>query len=160
MKQGFVEHTGESESVEWYTPPEIFETLDLVFDLDPASPNNQPVYLPAINWYTKEDDGLKQDWYGKVWLNPPYTRNEMGLWLQKFIDNGNGVALLFARSDTKWFHEYIPQMDSVLFKKGRVKFLLDGVGKGSAQAPSILCAMGKECSDAIKKFDGMYFDIK
>ena len=61
-----------------------------------------------------------------MWLNPPYTRNEMGLWLEKFIDNGNGVALLFNRSDTKWFHDWIVKADAILFKKGRVKFQLNG----------------------------------
>ena len=42
MKQGFIEHTGNSDSVEWWTPPEIFETLGLEFDLDPACPKTKP----------------------------------------------------------------------------------------------------------------------
>ena len=78
MRQGFVEHSGESDSVEWYTPPNIFETLNLEFDLDPASPENKPEYIPVKSWYSIKDNGLEKDWYGRVWLNPPYSRKEMG----------------------------------------------------------------------------------
>ena len=159
MKQGFIEHTGNSDSVEWWTPPEIFETLGLEFDLDPACPKTKPGYIPTKHWYSEEDNGLEKEWFGRVWLNPPYTRNEMGLWLEKFIDNGDGVALLFNRSDTKWFHNWIVKADAILFKKGRVKFLLNGEGKGSSQAPSIFIALGNECVEAIKNFDGLFVDL-
>jgi hypothetical protein len=140
MRQGFVEHSGESDSVEWYTPPDIFETLNLEFDLDPASPENKPEYIPVKSWYSIKDNGLEKDWYGRVWLNPPYSRKEMGLWLEKFINHGNGIA--------------------ILFKKGRIKFLLNGKRKAFPSAPSIFLAMGEECCNAIKKFEGLYVDLK
>ena len=160
MRQGFVEHSGESDSVEWYTPPNIFETLNLEFDLDPASPENKPEYIPVKNWYSIKDNGLEKDWYGRVWLNPPYSRKEMGLWLEKFINHGNGISLLFNRSDTKWFHQWAIKSDAILFKKGRIKFLLNGKRKAFPSAPSIFLAMGEECCNAIKKFEGLYVDLK
>ena len=84
----------------------------------------------------------------------------MGLWLEKFINHGNGIALLFNRSDTKWFHQWAIKSDAILFKKGRIKFLLNGEGKGSSQAPSIFLAMGEVCCNAIKKFEGLYVDLR
>ena len=80
--------------------------------------------------------------------------------LEKFINHGNGISLLFNRSDTKWFHQWAIKSDAILFKKGRIKFLLNGEGKGSSQAPSIFLAMGEECCNAIKKFEGLYVDLR
>tara|TARA_Y100001963_G_scaffold48485_1_gene68139 strand:+ start:123 stop:680 length:558 start_codon:yes stop_codon:yes gene_type:complete len=160
LQSGFVEHFGSSGGIEWWTPKEIIDTLGLEFDLDPATSEDANKIIGAKHIYTKEDNGLDQDWFGRVWLNPPYTRNEMSLWLEKFVNNKEGVALLFNRSDTKWWHDWIPKTDAILFKKGRVKFLLNGEDKGSSQAPSILVAMGNECVEAIKNFEGLFVDLR
>lgn len=57
---------------EWYTPKEIIDALG-EFDLDPCAPVS-PLYKTASIMYNKNDDGLKQEWKGRVWLNPPYSR--------------------------------------------------------------------------------------
>lgn len=80
------------------------------------------------------DDGLSKDWTGEiVWMNPPYGRN-VGKWIEKLSKN-KGVALLPARTDTRWFHDYINLKATIRFLRGRVKF--DG-GQNSAPFPSMI----------------------
>jgi DNA N-6-adenine-methyltransferase (Dam) len=63
----------DNSSVEWFTPPEIFEAMETVFDLDVASPGANVVpWIPARSHLTRSEDGLKQRWRGYVWMNPPY----------------------------------------------------------------------------------------
>lgn len=127
---------------EWLTPPHIVEALG-VFDLDPCSPINRP-WDTALRHLTIEDDGLRQPWEGRVWLNPPYGK-EAAKWLEKLADHGNGIALVFARTETRTFVEQIwKRADALLFLAGRVKFhRVDGsVGKQNSGAPSVLAAYG------------------
>lgn len=119
------------QSDEWYTPPEIFDALGLTFDLDPCSPGPHH-WVPARKVYTKADDGLAQPWNGVVWMNPPFGgRNGQVPWLRKFFDHGNGIALVAARTSASWFHEWAVRADTMLFPRGKTKFVRpDGsVGK-------------------------------
>ncbi len=91
----------------WSTPQDFFDKLDEEFDftLDPcATPENAkcPIY------FTKDDDGLEQDWSGeRVFMNPPYGR-EIGKWVKKaYESNTLVVCLLPARTDTRWWHDYV-----------------------------------------------------
>lgn len=112
----------EHKSVEWYTPPWIFEALGLQFDLDPAHPHDMACAVPCKAHYTVFDDGLKQPWHGRVWLNPPY-----GLltpfWMARMVDHGNGIALCFSRTDATWCQEAMRAAHATLFLSGRVDFL-------------------------------------
>ena len=72
-KNGFTHDNVDNLSVDWYTPPHIFDGLG-IFDLDPASPVGGVAWIPALQYYTLEDDGLTSDWFGRVWLNPPYGK--------------------------------------------------------------------------------------
>ena len=110
----------ENTKVEWLTPPELVKRLG-IFDLDPCSPINPP-FVHANNNFTTLDDGLKKDWLGRVYLNPPYGRG-MERWLEKLKYHGNGIALIFARTETKCFFEHIwNDADAILFVKGRIRF--------------------------------------
>ena len=91
-------------TVEWLTPPELVIKLG-EFDLDPCSPINPP-FLHAKNNFTKLDDGLSKEWFGRVYLNPPYGRG-MELWMEKLKHHGNGIALIYARTETKYFFEHL-----------------------------------------------------
>lgn len=132
-KEGFAHESQQALSVDWYTPPWIFETMGLNFDLDPCAPNGGVPWIPADYYYTEEDDGLNSEWEGRVWLNPPYGK-DTPRWLARMHEHRNGVAIVFSRTDCKWFFDYVMQSDAILFLRGRVKFV-DGLGATSASEP-------------------------
>lgn len=104
----------------WFTPPEIVKALGK-FDLDPCTSVNRP-WDTADSHYTIEDDGLSKPWLGRVWCNPPYGY-ETEKWGKKMAEHKMGVLLIFARPDTKVFHNIIfPLADGILFTKGRISF--------------------------------------
>ena len=148
-----------SSSNEWYTPKSVFDELNVSFDLDPAS-SDKVKNVPTKKYFTINENGLKQNWKGFVWLNPPYSRN-MEPWLNKFIEHKNGVMLLFARTDTKWFHNIVCKADAILFKKGRVAFELEGQdGKGKAIDRNMFIACGNKGIEAIKNIEGLFVDLR
>lgn len=141
------------QSNEWYTPPEILIALGLMFDLDPASPQWGPVpWMPARKFYTKDDDGLTQPWADLVWLNPPYGQ-ETGLWLARLASHGHGVALVPARTDTRWFHESGILADAFCFLKGRPHFYRpDGTrAPFNSGAPIMLLGYGDTAAHAVER---------
>ena len=87
-------------SDDYYTPKWVFDALDLKFDLDVASPPGGPPFVPCKRYFTKEDDGLAQDWFGRVWMNPPFSKTQP--WIERFLEHGNGVALV-PSSNGAWF---------------------------------------------------------
>lgn len=109
-------------SVEWYTPKWIFDTLGISFDLDPSSPHDMESFVPANTKYTIFDDGLKKPWVGSVWLNPPYGKHTP-TWMGRMSDHGNGIALVFSRTDAMWCQEAMRTCDAMLFISGRVEFV-------------------------------------
>jgi hypothetical protein len=144
------------ETDEWLTPPEIIAALG-PFDLDPATPRTMP-WATAARRYTIDDDGLAQPWEGRVWLNPPYGRTASD-WLDRLADHGDGIALIFARTDTIWFADTVwRRADAVLFVKGRLRFYrTDGQqitrersGGAGAGAPSVLVAYGDRNVEALR----------
>lgn len=100
--------------------------------------------------YTKEYDGLSMPWEGRVWLNPPYGRQTF-LWMEKLAKHGDGIAIIFARTETRGFHEWIwNKADGLFFFKGRISFCrVDGTRSGPANAPSCLVAYGRKNVDAL-----------
>ena len=127
---------------EWLTPPEIIEALGS-FDLDPCAPRIRP-WDTAARHFTILDDGLAQPWSGRVWLNPPYGR-ETGRWLARLADHGNGIALIFARTETDmFFREGWKKARAMLFLRGRLHFHHVNGSRAPANsgAPSVLIAYG------------------
>lgn len=146
---------------EWLTPPEIIKSLG-EFDLDPCSPINRP-WRTAKNHYTKIDDGLSKEWFGRVWLNPPYNRL-IEHWMQKMADHQNGIALIFARTETKFFqHHVFNSASSILFLEGRIYFYNNLGIKASfnSGAPSVLISYGKQNAEYLRNCNlkGKYFLI-
>lgn len=127
----------------WLTPPEIISKLG-EFDLDPcAAPSPRP-WDTAINHISLPDDGLTAEWHGRVWCNPPFG-NHATLWLERMAEHGNGIALVFARTETRMFQEHVwPHAHAVLFVAGRPHFHLpDGArAKGNSGGPICLIAYG------------------
>lgn len=136
----------------WLTPPEILRVLG-PFDLDPcAAPEPRP-WPTAATHYTRSDDGLLKPWRGRIWLNPPYgTPTVIGPWLGRMADHDDGIALIFARTETSLFHETIWQRaTAILFLRGRLFFHRpDGSRAASnAGAPSCLVAYGAPNATAL-----------
>lgn len=142
----------QGESDEWYTPPEIFKAIGLRFDLDVASPGLGH-WVPAKKVFTLKDDGLKSEWSGLVFMNPPFGgRNGQVPWLEKFIEHGNGIAIVAARTSSKWFQDLVPKCDAVLFPRGKTKFHKpDGsIGK-SPGSGVVIISMGEKATGALEK---------
>ena len=118
----------------WATPQDFFDKYNKIynFELDVcASPEN----AKCERYFTKEDDGLKQEWRGVCWMNPPYGRDIIK-WMKKAYESSilgaTVVCLVPARTDTKWWH-YYAMKGEVEFIKGRLKF---GNAKTNAPFPS------------------------
>jgi len=138
------------------TPRHILEPLG-AFDLDPCASDPAPWPCARVN-LTEADDGLKRDWFGRVWLNPPFDRRSIGYWLSKMADHGNGIALTHARTDTAWFFKNIwNRASGLLFLRGRVIFHKpDGsqqttlAGRvANSGAPVVLAAYGMQDMDVL-----------
>lgn len=133
----------------WETPQELFDQMDAEFhfNLDVCA---LPENAKCAAYYTPEQDGLKQPWYGRCWCNPPYGRN-IGEWVRRAhlaACAGNLVVMLLpARTDTRWFHDYIYQNKNaeIRFIKGRLKF--GGGAKNSAPFPSMIVVFGGDHHD-------------
>jgi hypothetical protein len=141
-----VSHKGVTNT--WLTPQYFFEELG-EFDLDPcAAPQPRPFATAKKMIAECEGDGLAADWFGRVWLNPPYGEH-CYLWLDKLERHGNGIALIFGRTDTSWLQPILSR-NSVFFLAGRVSFLRpDGSRGKNAGAPSILIPFGRRNVGAI-----------
>lgn len=145
--------TSPHKSVEWYTPKWIFDALELEFDLDPCSPHDMESAVPAKTKYTVFDNGLSKPWFGRVWLNPPYGP-DVATWIRRMIAHGDGIALVFSRTDAKWFQEAMLSANSMLLISGRIEFI---PGKENAHkksrcgAGTAMFSFGRECSDAMNR---------
>ena len=128
-----------SETDQWATPDDFFETLNKEFDfnLDPcADETNHKCEM----FFTSAQNGLLQNWGGyRVFCNPPYGK-EIGKWVKKSFEEGHKentlvCMLIPARTDTKYFHNYILHRAENRFIPGRLKF---GGSKNAAPFPSML----------------------
>lgn len=140
-------------SVEWYTPAWVFDALGLTFDLDPSSPHDMETAVPAATKYTVFDDGLKKPWFGRVWLNPPYGAST-GQWMRRMAEHGNGVALVFSRTDATWCQLAMQSATAMLFVAGRIEFVPGNENKhkkARCGAGTVLFAWGDKCADALMK---------
>jgi len=160
-KLGFTHDNIKNKSIEWYTPEWIFKELGLSFDLDPCHAVIKIPWIPVKHTYNINDDGLRKNWRGNVWLNPPYGKYTKA-WLSKLDSHGNGVALVFSRTDCKWFHDICTNANAILFLKGRVKFVdgLGSSGSSGAGCGSMLIAWGEENSLALSRMSHLGFFVK
>lgn len=164
---------------EWLTPPELLAALG-PFDLDPCAPVNRPWDMAARH-FTAEDDAFRQDWGGpsvRKFMNPPYQEPEQACgrncakkrcpdrghhvnryvpgtadWMKRLADEGNGVALVFARTETGIFFPHVWQKaDAIFFFDSRLTFYhVDGtLSERDSGAPSCLVAYGPENAEAIR----------
>lgn len=155
-------------SCDWLTPPEIVRELG-PFDLDPCASCSQAHYEGGSQGigatrYCKCDDGLSKPWTGFVWMNPPYGMG-IGRWMARMARHGRGIALVFARTETAWFQEYVlRKADGVFFVAGRIRFYRpDGTaGKYTGGAPSCFVAYGGSAAKRLRHFQmkGEYVSLR
>lgn len=116
---------------EWYTPQKYIEMARTVLgyiDLDPASSKIANEIVKADRYFTAEENGLSQVWYGKVWMNPPYSKELIGEFTKKFTDEyeaGNiidGIVLVNNATETAWFTDMIRSASAVVFPRGRILY--------------------------------------
>lgn len=141
-------HSAAAKSTTWLTPMHILKPLG-PFDLDPCGREDWPT---ATTRYCLPQDGLALPWFGRVWLNPPYSANVIGTWLERLADHGRGIAMIFARTDTEAFFSGVwERAHACLFLRGRVYFHhADGtVAKDNGGAPSVLIGYGAQEIDAL-----------
>lgn len=127
-----------SNTPEWSTPKDLFDKLnkEFNFNLDPCATKDN---AKCKEFYTKEDDGLSKNWnFKNVFCNPPYGK-VLSDWVKKSSECRGGVVVMLipARTDTRYFHQYIYNQVGVeiRFIKGRLKF---GDSKNSAPFPSMI----------------------
>lgn len=133
----------------WLTPPWIFNLLG-DFDTDPCVPENMP-WKTAKRMITEKECGLKTEWKGRVFMNPPYSKNSE--FAEKFMKHGNGISLVFARTETGWFQKYY-NADAFLFLPKRLHFhKINGErARGNSGAPTVLVAVGDDNVKALSEF--------
>lgn len=139
-----------SNSEEWGTPQGLFDRLNEEFNFTIdicASKEN----AKCPKYYTKEEDALKKEWGGVIWMNPPYGR-QIENWVKKAKETARQgkatvVCLLPARTDTAWWHDYAMKANEIRLIRGRLKF---GDGKGSAPFPSAIVVFKKGLASKVQ----------
>lgn len=121
----------------WSTPQDFFNKLnqEFNFELDVCATHEN---AKCDRYFTKEQDGLTQEWTGVIWMNPPYGR-EIKKWMKKAFESSLSgatvVCLIPARTDTQWWHNYVTRANDIRFVKGWLKF---GNSKNAAPFPSAI----------------------
>jgi len=135
-------------SDEWYTPKSVFDGLGLTFDLDVCSPRGGTGLVPALESYCQEEDGLTSPWFGRVWMNPPYSKPSP--WIDKWLAHGNGVALL-PMAKSRWFNDLMDTDVHFTLLPSNFKFVSPEGKPISLMMGSMLWAIGDDNAEAIAK---------
>ena len=146
---GAYETAGQSD--DWMTPRYIFEALGETFDLDVAAPPEGPRHVPAKLWLWSGGEIAR--WHGFVWMNPPFGhQRHKRIWLKRFFEHGNGIALLPDRTSAPWFQEFAPLADAILWVSPKIKFERpDGSRGESPGTGTALFAAGDRAVAALRR---------
>jgi hypothetical protein len=137
------------DSQDWITPPSIINDLG-PFDLDPCASVTQP--WPCAE-HSIAEDGLHAEWFGLVWLNPPFHRYEVGRWIEKLAQHPHGgIALVHARTEAEWFEPIWKHASAIGFLKDRLYFHYPDGRRAEANsgAPAVLAAFGVDASRRLR----------
>jgi phage N-6-adenine-methyltransferase len=115
----------------WSTDPAFFAALhaEFHFTLDACAIAENAT---CDHYFSPEQDGLLQEWSGVVWCNPPYSA--VAQWMAKAYEASKAgatvVCLVYAKTDTRWWHTYCLPYAEIRYLPGRLKF-----GGSSNSAP-------------------------
>ena len=138
-------------SDEHYTPKSLFELLNVHFDLDVASPHERPNSNSDMWLCQCCRDGLTHEWYGNVWMNPPYSGPTP--WVQRFVEHGQGIALLPVTRG-KWWDLIWDAADAIVPLPYNYKFERpDGLPSKPIVFRTALYAIGQNNAEALKKLE-------
>jgi hypothetical protein len=144
---------------EWYTPAEYIDSARKVMgkiDLDPASSEIANRVVGAEIYYTVQDDGLSKDWHGCIWMNPPYSQPEIGLFANKLVESlskiDSAMVLINNATETKWFQGMLSECSGVCFPSSRVKFLDVSGNKGAPLQGQAVLYFGKKVDLFLAEF--------
>jgi phage N-6-adenine-methyltransferase len=152
--------TGENE---WYTPSQYVELARSVLgeiDLDPASCEVAQRAVKAKHFYTEKDNGLKQEWHGRIWMNPPFARGLIDQFMEKLLGELeadrvlSAIVLTHNFTDTGWFHRSAEIASAICFTRGRIKFINEE-GSASPTNGQAFFYYGED----VEKFSKTFIDV-
>jgi phage N-6-adenine-methyltransferase len=153
--------THTSKDFEWYTPLKFIEAARTVMgsiDLDPASCEFANETVDATAFYSEENDGLIQEWKGKVWMNPPYSQPHIMSFMTKLVEevaSGNvtdAITLTNNSTDTGWFHTAAKAANALCFTSGRIRFVSQTKKSNSPTQGQVFLYFGTDVSGFAKVF--------
>lgn len=137
-----------SAKTDWETPQELFALLQREFTLT-LDVCATPTSRKCATYYTSEQDGLRQRWTGRCWMNPPYGRG-IGAWVVKARkESSQGatvVSLLPARTDTAWWQDHVMKASEIRLLKGRLTFV---GARAPAPFPSAVVIFGRKRNTSV-----------
>lgn len=148
------QNTGNNER---YTPKEYIDAAREVLgtiDLDPASSELANETVKATTFYTAEDDGLARDWYGNIWLNPPYAKDLLPRFAEKFATSNfnQAIVLVHNATETRWFLNFISKASAVVFPTGRVDCKTPGENRNTPLQGSAIIYSGDNTERFLEVF--------
>ena len=117
-----------SKDNEWYTPAEYIEAARTVMgsiDLDPASNDFANKTVKAWHYFTEQTNGLEQEWFGNIWMNPPYSTALLSKFADKLTGSNFNQAIILVNNatETAWFEKLVSTASAIVFHKGRIRFV-------------------------------------
>lgn len=149
---------------EWYTPEEYIQPFrDMVggIDVDPASCEFANRQVKAKRFYSIDADGLKKQWKGNVWLNPPYGAGAVEPFIDKVIQEMDAgrikhiAVLVNNATETKWFQRLLANAQAVCFLASRIKFLKPSAETNSPLQGQVICYCGSNAEDFSKAYESL-----
>ena len=154
-----------SKDDEWYTPSQYIEAARSVMgniDLDPASNDFANKTVKAKTYFTEKDNGLKKEWFGNVWLNPPYSAALIREFADKVVSSkfNQAIVLVNNATDTGWFKTLVDKANAIVFTTGRIRFVKHDGAKGAPLQGQAFIYFGNNAQTFLDVFEQFGWGVK